>query len=274
MPKLRGSVCVYGTGVLGCAIAEALLDCGLVGRSAIWGVSKTEATARQVKSKLGFPVKTENFGKELKRSAIVILAVKPSQTRGAIKELRNLGLSKRTLVLSIVTGVKLAVLEEGLGAGVPVVRIVTNTPCLVRQGVSGLCGGTSAKTAHLKTARAIFEQLGMCIDVEEHLCEAVTGLSASGPAYIYLILEALADGGVRVGLPRDTAFKVIAQTMLGASTMVLKTGRHPASLRDDVTTPAGCTIGALLVMEDGRLRSTLARAVEEATRIAKELGKG
>ncbi|MEK7775411.1 MAG: pyrroline-5-carboxylate reductase dimerization domain-containing protein, partial [Candidatus Zixiibacteriota bacterium] len=111
------------------------------------------------------------------------------------------------------------------------------------------------------------------IELDESLCDAMTGLSASGPAYIYLVIEALADGGVKVGIPRDQALKIVAQTVLGAATMVRETGRHPASLRDDVTTPAGCTIGALLTMEDGKIRSTLARAVEEAARIAGQLGK-
>ena len=157
MQKLHGSVCVYGTGVMGQAVATALLDCGMVSKPALWGVSKTEETARHVKSKLGIPVRTKNFAKELKRSSIIILAVKPSQARGALRELRDHGISKKTLLISIVTGVPLAVLEAGVGSSVPVVRTVTNTPCLVRHGVSALCIGASAKAAHRKIAHAIFD---------------------------------------------------------------------------------------------------------------------
>ena len=117
------------------------------------------------------------------------------------------------------------------------------------------------------TARQVFAAVGRCEVVEEQYCNAITALSGSGPAYMYLVMEALADAGVRVGLPRDLALTLVAQTMLGSARMVLETGRHPASLRDDVTTPAGCTIGGLLMLEDGKIRSVLARAVEEATRI-------
>jgi pyrroline-5-carboxylate reductase len=133
--------------------------------------------------------------------------------------------------------------------------------------------GSHAHDAEIEAAKEIFSKVGRCIELEESHFDAVTGLSGSGPAYLYLIMEALADGGVRVGLPRAEALSIIAQTILGAAHMVQKTGKHPAALRDEVTTPAGCTIGALLVMEDGKIRSVLARAVEEATHIASKLGK-
>ncbi len=136
-----------------------------------------------------------------------------------------------------------------------------------------ICPGTYADKQHMETAQRIFSAVGECIDLEESHFDAVTGLGGSGPAYLYLIIEALADGGVRVGLPRDVALKIVTQTVLGAANMVQKTGRHPAALRDDVTTPAGCTIAGLLLMEDGKIRSVLARAVEEATHTAGQLGK-
>lgn len=135
-----------------------------------------------------------------------------------------------------------------------------------------VCGGKNATGLHLGRARQIFEAVGRCLAVDETHFNAITALSASGPAYLYLIMEALADAGVRVGLPRQMALTLVAQTVLGAAQMVLTTGRHPAALRDDVTTPAGCTIGGLLILEDGRVRSVLARAVEEATKIAAHLG--
>jgi pyrroline-5-carboxylate reductase len=132
--------------------------------------------------------------------------------------------------------------------------------------------GRHADAGHLDTAQRIFSAVGRCLVVDEHYCNAITALSGSGPAYMYLVMEALADAGVRVGLPRGLALTLVAQTMLGSAKMVLDTERHPASLRDDVTTPAGCTIGALLMLEDGKIRSVLARAIEEATRIAARLG--
>jgi pyrroline-5-carboxylate reductase len=136
-----------------------------------------------------------------------------------------------------------------------------------------VCGGRGATPEQLALAQQIFTSVGRCEVVEEQYCNAVTALSGSGPAYMYLVMEALADAGVMVGLRRDLALQLVAQTMLGSARMVLETKRHPASLRDDVTTPAGCTIGGLLMLEDGKIRSVLARAVEESTRIVAQLGK-
>jgi pyrroline-5-carboxylate reductase len=146
-----------------------------------------------------------------------------------------------------------------------------NTPCIVGEGMSVICAGRYARPEHLARAQRVFEAVGECAAVDETYFNAITALSGSGPAYQYLIMEALADAGVRVGLPRQLALKLVAQTALGAARMVQTSGRHPAALRDDVTTPAGCTIGGLLMLEDGKIRSVLARAVEEATRIAAQL---
>jgi pyrroline-5-carboxylate reductase len=148
-----------------------------------------------------------------------------------------------------------------------------NTPCVIGEGMTVVCRGRDATADHLEIARRVFAAVGRCEEVDEQYCNAITALSGSGPAYMYLVMEALADAGVRVGLPRDLALTLVAQTMLGSARMVQQTGRHPASLRDDVTTPAGSTIGGLLMLEDGKIRSVLARAVEEATRIVDRLGK-
>jgi len=153
------------------------------------------------------------------------------------------------------------------------VRAMPNTPSLVGHGMTVYCGGRWAKESHLECSRKIFSSVGKALEVEEHYFNAITALSGSGPAYMYLVMESLADAGVRVGLPRDLAMELVAQTMLGSARMVQETGRHPAALRDDVTTPAGCTIGGLLMLEDGKIRSVLARAVEEATKIVEQLGK-
>ena len=182
--------------------------------------------------------------------------------------------SPRTLVVSIAAGVTTAQLEEILGPRVAVVRAMPNTPCSIGCGTTVLTPGKRAGDAHLATARRIFAPLGRVIELEEKHMNTVTGLSASGPAFVYVILEALADGGVARGLPRQTAIEMAAQMVYGAASMVLATGRHPAALKDDVTTPAGCTIAGILALEDGRIRSVLSRAVEVASVRAGELASG
>jgi pyrroline-5-carboxylate reductase len=177
------------------------------------------------------------------------------------------------MLVSILAGVTIARFEQLLDVPTPWVRAMPNTPCVVGAGMTVVAPGTHATDEHLHLAERIFSSVGRCRIVDEAYCNAVTALSGSGPAYMYLMMEAMADAGVRVGLPRDLALQLVAQTMLGSARMVLETGRHPAALRDDVTTPAGCTIGGVLMLEDGKIRSVLARAVEEATRIVEQLGK-
>ncbi len=148
-----------------------------------------------------------------------------------------------------------------------------NTPCLIGKGMTVLSKGSHATDGDVALATEIFEPLGRVLELEEKHMDTVTGLSASGPAFLYIIIEALADGGVMRGLPRSVATTLVAQMTLGAAEMVLTTGRHPAALKDDVTTPAGCTIAGILALEDGRIRSVLARGVETAAKVAGELGK-
>jgi pyrroline-5-carboxylate reductase len=147
-----------------------------------------------------------------------------------------------------------------------------NTPCAIRKGTTVLSPGRRATEEHLQAARAFFEPLGGVLELDEGHLDAVTGLSASGPAFLFLILEALAEGGVQCGLPRGVALELAARMAQGAAAMVLETGRHPAALKDEVTTPAGCTIAGLLALEDGRIRSVLARAVERAAQVASRRG--
>jgi pyrroline-5-carboxylate reductase len=189
-----------------------------------------------------------------------------------LSALRDSGLRRDTLLISILAGVGTDRLETLLGTENPVVRAMPNTPAVVGEGMTVVCRGRYASAADLERASRVFEAVGQCVPVDEVHFNAVTALSGSGPGYQFLIMEALADAGVRVGLPRALALKLVAQTALGAARMVLSTGRHPASLRDDVTTPAGCTIAGLLMLEDGKVRSVLARAVEEATKVSAHLG--
>lgn len=263
---------VIGAGVMGQALIRGLLKKNIITLNNVWAAAKTEASCEKVRAELGIPAFTQ-YKDELVDTDVLLLCVKPSGVRQVLERLKSYGLKPDTLIISIVAGTTLETMEAGLDAPNPVIRAMTNTPVLVDQAMTTVCLGTYAKPAHLAVAQQIFESVGVCIELDESHFDAITSLAGSGPAYMYLMMEALADGGVRVGLPRDAALRIVAQTVLGAATMVKESGRHPAALRDDVTTPAGCTIGALLVMEDGKIRSTLARAVEEATRIAGDLGK-
>ncbi len=273
MPKVDNhQFGVIGAGVMGQAVIRGLMRQQLVTVNNVWAAAKTEASCEKVRLELGIPCYT-SYRDVVADVDVLLLCVKPNGIHSVLEKLKTYPLSPKTLIISIVAGATIEQMESTLGTKNPVIRAMTNTPCLVGQGMTAVCPGTHAKPEHLALAQKIFETVGVCMQLDEVHFDAVTGLSGSGPAYMYLIMEALADGGVRVGLPREAALQIVAQTLLGSATMVQQSGRHPASLRDDVTTPAGCTIGALLVMEDGKIRSTLARAVEEATLIAGELGK-
>jgi pyrroline-5-carboxylate reductase len=165
-------------------------------------------------------------------------------------------------------------MENILAKPIPVIRAMPNTPCLIKQGMTAVAPGTHATDAHIQAARKMFDSMGRCLVVDEKHMDAVTALSASGPAFVYTIIESLIEGGVRVGLPRDVATLMAAQMVHGSANMVLQTGEHPAKLKDIVTTPAGCTVDGLLELEEGGLRVTLIKAVDRATRRARELVNG
>ena len=263
---------VIGMGVMGQTILKGLLNAKAIGPDQAWGTSRSAQTCQAVATALGVPVEPD-AGHRLSATAVVVLCVKPAQAAAALKTLAATGrLRPDTLLISIVAGVSLRQLAAELGTDNPWVRAMPNTPCVVGEGMTALAGGEHATPAHLTLARRVFECVGRSVETEEKHFNAITALSGSGPAYQYLIMEAMADAGVRVGLPRDLALTLVAQTALGAARMVQTSGRHPAALRDDVTTPAGCTIGGLLMLEDGKIRSVLARAIEEATRIVATLG--
>jgi pyrroline-5-carboxylate reductase len=262
---------VVGTGVMGQTILKGLFEAGALDRGQAWGTARSPRTCQAASQSLGIPVETD-VATRVPTAGIIMLSVKPSQAARAVASLREAGLAPDTLLVSILAGTTLAQLESLADTPNPWVRAMPNTPCIVRVGMTAICPGSRATTDHLALVRRIFECVGRCVQTEESHFNAITALSASGPAYYYLIMEAMADAGVRVGLPRELALTLVAQTALGAARMVQAGDRHPAALRDDVTTPAGCTIGGLLMMEDGKIRSVLARAIEEATRIASGLG--
>lgn len=263
---------IVGAGVMGVTILKGLLDAGLVTRRQVWATAKTEATCEEVAKSLEVETGTD-ANAFLADAGIVVLCVKPKQVESVVASLKEGGLREDALIVTILAGVTTERLQSLLDSDNPVVRAMTNTPCVVGQGMTAVCGGRTATRDHVETAQRMFSAVGRCVATDESYFNAITAIAGSGPAYVYLMLEAFADAGVNVGLPRDLAIELVAQTMLGATKMVQETGRHPAALRDDVTTPAGCTIAGLLVMEDGKVRSVLARAVEEATRIVGNLGK-
>jgi pyrroline-5-carboxylate reductase len=262
---------VVGAGVMGQTLLKGLLDAGLITTEQAWAAAKSQSTCDRIEQSLGVRAFCD-YASALKTAGIVLLCVKPSQAASVLKTVHAAGVPEDALFISIMAGVTTSQLETMLGLPNPWIRAMPNTPCVVGQGMTVVCAGKDAAPKHIDLARHIFTAVGRCEVVEEHYCNAITALSGSGPAYMYLVMEALADAGVRVGLRRDLALTLVAQTMLGSARMVLDTSRHPASLRDDVTTPAGCTIGGLLMLEDGKIRSVLARAVEEATRIVDRLG--
>lgn len=266
-------ITVIGAGTMGRTIIAGLLRSGNSKPENITATTRTDKTAKMVREKYGVKVLTNNPD-AAKDADILILSVKPMEIEKVLKSMPPTGIfDKKPLVVTIAAGVSTGLIENVIGADVPVVRSMPNTPCFIDAGVTAICPGTGAKREHMDSARIIFEALGECVEVEEKHMDAVTGLSASGPAFIYLIIEALADGGVMMGLPRKAAMDLVTQMVIGAARMVAETERHPASLKDDVTTPAGCTISGILTLEDGKIRSVLARAVQIATLRASELGK-
>jgi len=208
----------------------------------------------------------------LKFANVLILATKPDQVPAVLAEIRG-GFTKNHLLISIAAGVTLAKLEAALPAGARVIRVMPNTPALVGEAASAFALGKSATLAEGELAKKLLSAVGVAIQVKESLLDAVTGLSGSGPAYVYQFIEALSDGGVASGLPRDIATRLAAQTVLGAAKMVLETGQHPGALKDQVTSPGGTTIEGLHELEKGKLRAAVMSAVRAATKKSKKLGK-
>ena len=207
----------------------------------------------------------------LAESDAIFLAVKPQQMQPVLTEMRG-KVTDDHLVISIAAGVRLGTLADGLDGAGRLVRVMPNTPCLVGQSASGFCRGPGATAADGELVRRLLESVGKALPVEEKLLDSVTGLSGSGPAFVYVIIEALSDGGVRMGLPRDVAMQLAAQTVKGAAEMVLSTGEHPAVLKDRVASPGGTTIAGLQALETGGIRAALIAAVEAATLRSAELG--
>lgn len=262
-------VAVIGAGKMGGTLLQALLASDTLTPEQVIATARSTERLQVIERELGVRTTPDNV--EAARDAeLVLLCVKPQIADSVLDEIRP-ALGRDQLLVSILAGVSTGYLESRLDEGVPVVRAMPNTPALVGAGMSAVCGGRWAREEHLSSVEALFRHVGRVLVLDEGHFDAVTGLSASGPAFVYVVIEALAEGGVKMGLPRQVAIELAAQTCLGAGQMVVETGDHPALLKDAVTTPAGCTVDGILKLEEGGLRVTLIKTVVEAARRAREL---
>lgn len=229
-----------------------------------------EERMRELRDAYGIDATTDN--KIPAGAQIVVLSVKPQILSRVLDEIAGT-IAPDALVISIAAGVPVAAIQSRLAAGTRVVRAMPNTPALVDAGATAIAGGEHARDSDLEDAKRIFDAVGLTVILEETQLDAVTGLSGSGPAYVFLILEALSDAGVKVGLSRRTSQLLAAQTLLGSAKLLLETNEHPGKLKDMVTSPGGTAITGLHTLEHGGVRTTLMNAVEAATRRSRELGE-
>jgi pyrroline-5-carboxylate reductase len=270
LPSIR--VAVLGAGKMGGILLQAFLKQNLFAPDQIHATVGHAEKAIALSTQWGVDVSTDNL-EAARQADLILIGVKPFQVPDLIATIKPALTAQKTIV-SFAASVKTRAIEEAAGIDLAVIRAMPNTPSALGAGAAGLCRGRFVSAEQMELAQRIFETVGRTVLVDEKHMDAVTGLSASGPAYIYIIIEALAEAGVKVGLPRDIATQLAAQTTFGAATMVLETGYHPALLKDAVTTPAGCTIDGILELEEGGLRVTLIKAVMRATQRAKELAAG
>ncbi len=269
--RRQPALAIVGLGKLGATLLRGFLDRELVPPERVRATVKHEARVRELAEGFGVAVSTNNRA-AVAGADVVLVCVKPHAVLEVCREFAP-ALAAEALVISVAAGVSTSQIEEVLGEAA-VVRAMPNTPAVIGCGMTGLAAGRRASPAQLERARRLFEAVGRAVVLDEQHMDAVTGLSASGPAFVYVILESLAEGGVKVGLPREISTELAAQATLGAAAMVLESGSHPALLKDAVTTPAGCTIDGLLELEEGGVRVTLIKAVVEAARRAGELAAG
>ncbi len=268
-PLAGKRVVVIGAGKMGGILLRALIEKKLLAPEQASATVAHGEKAERLAKEWGVRVGTDNAA-AARVADVILLAVKPQVVGSVLKEIAPV-LNNGKVLISIAASVPTEFIEKTLGMEVPVLRAMPNTPCSVGAGMTGICIGHFTRPRDPEMARAMFDAVGKTVVVEEKLMDAVTGLSASGPAFAYIILESLAEGGVKVGLPRDVATLLASQMMLGAASVALETGHHPAMLKDAVTTPAGCTIDGILELEEGKLRVTLIKAVVKATQRAHDI---
>ena len=263
---------IIGAGNIGRALIGGLLHGHDVEPSAIRATRRNPAALDALAAQFPGIVTTTDNEAAVRGATVVVIAVKPQIAPKVIAEIEA-SVAPDAIVVSVLAGVTSASLEAAFGGDQPVVRTMPNTPMLVDEGATALAAGTTATDAHLAIVRSMFECVGKVEIVPEYLMDAVTGLSGSGPAYVYMVIEALTDGGVKQGLPRPTALRLAAQTVFGAAKLVIETGKHPAILRDEVTTPGGTAIAAIADLESHGLRTMLINAVATATQRSNELSQ-
>ncbi len=262
---------IIGAGKVGEALAVGIAQRGLVDRGDILLSDRSESHIAAFSARTGLRAILDN--REVARlSDTIIVAVKPKDVEDVIVEMAP-ALDVSKLLISVAAGVSLELLESCAPDGMPTIRTMPNMAVAIGEGMTVLSPGAAVSPAQLSWATELFRSVGRALVLEEQYMDAVTGLSGSGPAYVYVIIESLADGGLKLGLPRDVAFELAAQTVLGAARNVLITGEHPAKLKDMVTTPAGTTIEGILELEAGGLRLTLINAVVKAAERAAQLIK-
>ncbi len=262
---------LLGCGKMGTALVEGAIRSGAVAATDVIGVGRREETREKFVKATGG--ESTDAISDLAGCDVVLLATKPHGVREALEELSAAVGDGSLLVISVAAGITLAALEKAAGDSIRVIRSMPNTPSLVGKGATGYCLGSKATTGDEATANDLLSAVGLAVLVPENMMDAVTGVSGSGPAYVYLMIESLAEGGVRQGLPQDKALQLAAQTVLGAALMVIETGRQPGELRDMVTSPGGTTLAGLNSLESNGFGSACIDAVAAAANRAKELGK-
>ena len=266
------TIAIIGAGNIGQALLGGMLRGHDVSADHLRATRRTPLALEELSARFpGIRVTTDNV-EAASGADVVVLAVKPRQATDVLTSLRG-QLAPGAVLISVLAGVTTETLRLALHEEAPVIRAMPNTPALVDQGATAITAGRFATERHMELAGAVFKSVGMVEVVPEDLMDAVTGLSGSGPAYVYMVIEALTDGGVKQGLPRPQALRLAAQTVYGAARLVLETGKHPAILRDEVTTPGGTAIAAVADLESHGLRTMLINAVATATRRSEELSR-
>ncbi len=266
------TIAIIGAGNMGKALIGGLVHGTEIASSRIRATRRSASALDELSNTFpGVQFGTDNTA-AVRDASVVVLAVKPQNIDGVIAEIRT-HLKPNALVISILAGITTRTLAKSIGHECPVVRAMPNTPALVNEGSTAIVAGRHATGDHLTIARQLFEAVGMVEIVPEELLDAVTGLSGSGPAYVYMVIEAMTDGGVKQGLPRPVAHRLAAQTVYGASKLVIDTKSHPAILRDEVTTPGGTAIAAVADLEKHGLRTMLINAVATAADRSRQLSK-
>ena len=271
--SLKGKrVGFIGGGNMGEALIRGLLGANLVPAALIAATDVRAERTAQLGKEFGITAHGDN-ARLVREADVVILAVKPQIMAGVLGEIAT-AVTARHLLISIAAGVATATIRTALGKDARIIRVMPNTPALVRQGAAAIARGKGLGPEDLAVAEEIFGAVGRAVVLDEELMDAVTGLSGSGPAYVAIVIESLADGGVKMGLDRVTAMTLATQTVLGAAQLLSETGMHPGALKDMVSSPGGTTIAGISALEEGGIRTTLIRAVERATQRSRELGRG